>query len=188
MARSPRTDRKFRRLYDANLPPIRNYLLRRLPASEVSDAIAEVFVVVWRRIDEAPDSDEARLWMYGIARNVARNLDRSMRRRTRLTGRLWPVGRRYEPGPETLVVRREQEAETLKALAELRNADQEILRLRFWEELKNTEIAEVLDIDPHAVTMRLSRARNRLARRLGMTKEPIPAIKDPQPVGEGGEQ
>ena len=55
MARSPRTDAKFRRIYDGHFVAIRSYCLRRLPASEVSDAVAEVFLVVWRRIDDVPD-------------------------------------------------------------------------------------------------------------------------------------
>ena len=87
-----------------------------------------------------------------------------------------------------IVVRRSEDAEVLNALAALRPADQEILRLSIWEELANKEIATVLDIDAHAVTMRLSRARNRLADKLGIAKEPRRTRTDPQPVGEGGEQ
>ena len=188
MARSPRTDAKFRRIYDGHFVAIRSYCLRRLPASDVNDAVAEVFLVVWRRIDDVPDGDEAPLWLYGIARNVVRNADRSARRRDRLSGRLRPFRSPSAPDPETLVIRRSEDDEVLAALAELRPADQEILRLSIWEELSNKEIAEVLDIDAHAVTMRLTRARNRLAGRLGMDKKRQVMWADPQPVGEGGEQ
>jgi len=150
--------------------------------------VAELFLVVWRRIDDVPDGDEAPLWLYGIAHNVIRNADRSIRRRDRLNGRLRPFRSPSAPDPETLVVRRSEDDEVLEALAELRPADQEILRLSIWEELSNTEIAEVLGIDAHAVTMRLTRARNRLAGRLGMDKRRQVKWADPQPVGEGGEQ
>jgi RNA polymerase sigma-70 factor (ECF subfamily) len=156
--------------------------------SEVNDAVAEVFLVVWRRIDDVPDGDEAPLWLYGIAHNVVRNADRSMRRRDRLHGRLRPFQSPSAPDPETLVVRRSEDDAVLAALAELRPADEEILRLSIWEELSNKEIAEVLGIEPHAVTMRLTRARNRLAGRLGMEKRRQVMWADPQPVGEGGEQ
>ncbi|MEA2024778.1 MAG: sigma-70 family RNA polymerase sigma factor [Actinomycetota bacterium] len=188
MARSPRTDAKFRRIYDGHFVAIRSYCLRRLPTSEVNDAVAEVFLVVWRRIDDVPDGDEAPLWLYGIARNVVRNVDRSARRRDRLSGRLRPFRPPSSPDPETVVIRRSEDDEVLAALAQLRPADQEILRLSIWEELSNTEIAEVLGIEAHAVTMRLSRARNRLAGRLGMDKVRQNTWADPQPVGEGGEQ
>ena len=188
MARSPRTDAKFRRIYDGHFTAMRSYCLRRLPVSEVNDAVAEVFLVVWKRIDDVPDGDEAPLWLYGIAHNVVRNADRSARRRGRLNGRLRPFRSPSAPDPEALVIRRSEDSELLAMLAELRPADQEILRLSIWEELSNTEIAEVLDIEAHAVTMRLTRARNRLAKRLGMDKRRQVKWADPQPVGEGGEQ
>ena len=188
MARSPRTDAKFRRLYDGYFVAIRSYCIRRLPVAEVNDAVAEVFLVVWRRIDDVPEGDDAPLWLYGIAHNVVRNVDRSARRRARLHGRLLPLASTPEIDAETVVVRRSEDSEVLDELAKLRPSDQEILRLSIWEELTNTEIGEVLGIDGHAVTMRLSRARDRLARRLGMDKIPKRTKADPQPVGEGGEQ
>jgi RNA polymerase sigma factor (sigma-70 family) len=188
VARSPRTDARFRRIYDGHFVAIRSYCLRRLPVSEVNDAVAEVFLVVWRRIDDVPDGDEAPLWLYCIAHNVVRNVDRAARRRDRLNGRLRPFRSPSVPDPETLVIRRSEDDEVLAALAELRPADQEILRLSIWEELSNTEIAEVLGIEAHAVTMRLTRARNRLAGRLGIDKRRQVTWADPQPVGEGGEQ
>jgi RNA polymerase sigma-70 factor (ECF subfamily) len=179
---------RFCRLYDENFVAIRDYCLRRLPVSEVNDAVAEVFLVVWRRIDEAPENDDARLWIFGIARNVVRNADRSIRRRTRLSSRLRLVQPRSEPSAETLVIRRSEDSEVLAALAALRPLDQEVLRLSIWEELSNTEIAEVLGIETHATTMRLSRARNRLATRLDMAEESVKAWINRQPAGGGGEQ
>ena len=94
MVRSPRTDAKFRRIYDENYAAMRNYLLRRLPVGEVNDAMAELFLVAWRRIDDAPEGDASRLWLYGVARNVARNTERSVRRRFRLDWKL-----RSRPAP-----------------------------------------------------------------------------------------
>lgn len=188
MTSSPRTDAKFGGLYEQHFAPVRSYCLRRLPMSEVGDAVAEVFLVAWRRLEDAPEGDEARLWLYAIARNVTRNVDRSARRRARLGSRLRLVRSHAIPDPETLVIRRSEDSELLETLAGLRPADQEILRLSIWEELSNTEIGEVLGIDAHAVTMRLSRARNRLAKELGMTQGRRRTWTDPQPVGEGGDQ
>jgi RNA polymerase sigma factor (sigma-70 family) len=188
VTRSPHTDAEFRRLYDEHFVAIRGYCLRRLPVFEVNDAVAEVFLVVWRRIDDVPGGDDAALWLYGIARNVVHSVDRSKRRRAHLNRRLLGFGSAPEIDTETVVVRRSEDSEVLEQLAKLRPADQEILRLSIWEELTNTEIAAVLGIDAHAATMRLSRARNRLAGRLGMDKTPRQTRTDPRPVGEGGRQ
>lgn len=170
MVRSPRTDAKFRRLYDENYEPMRNYFLRRLPVGEVNDAMADLFLVAWRRIDTIPAGTESRLWLYGVARNVVRNMQRSLRRRTRLVGRIGTAVPPSMPDPETLIVQNSGDTDIHSALAALRHDDQEILRLSIWEELTNTEIAEMLGCEPHAVTMRLSRARNRLAAQLGIPK------------------
>jgi RNA polymerase sigma-70 factor (ECF subfamily) len=85
-------------------------------------------------------------------------------------------------------VRSSEDSKVLEELARLSPADQEILRLSIWEELTSAEIAELLGIDAHAATMRLSRARNRLAGRLGMDKTPKRTRTDSTPVGEGGRQ
>ena len=186
MRPSVRSDARFRRLYDESFAQIRTYCLRRLPPSEVNDAVADVFLVAWRRIDKAPDGDDARLWLYGIARNVVRNVDRSIRRRSRLRGRLGGLAANADPTPEAVVVRRAEDEEVLRKLEDLRPIDREVLRLSVWEQLGNNEIATVLDIDPHAVTMRLRRARRRMARGLGIESPISPSVK-PQPANERGE-
>ena len=188
LARSPKSDAAFRTVYDRCFPAIRSYCLRRLPPGEVNDAIAEVFLVAWRRIGDAPPSDEAQLWLYGIARNVIRNSRRADRRQLRLRVKAQGVRTTSEPDPETIVVRRSEDDEVLHALDALRPMDREVLRLSIWEELTNAEIAGVLNLDPHAVTMRLTRARKRMARQLGIDELPTGTRIDPQPSGQGGEQ
>lgn len=188
MAGSPRTHVKFRRLYDENFSAVRCYCLRRLPVSDANDAVAEVFLVAWRRIAEVPVGDEARMWLFGVARNVVRNFSRSERRRVRLVGRIGSLGFASAPSPETVVIRRSEDNAVLEALGALRPADQEMLRLSVWEELSNTEIAELLSIRPHAVAMRLCRARNRLAKRLGAEQRPLSTWTDPLSVRGGGDQ
>ena len=188
LARSPKSDAAFRTVYDRCFPAIRSYCLRRLPPGEANDAIAEVFLVAWRRIDNAPPVDEAQLWLYGIARNVIRNSQRADRRRLRLRAKAQGVRATSEPDPETIVVRRSEDDEVLHALDALRPMDREVLRLSIWEELTNAEIAGVLNLDPHAVTMRLTRARKRMARQLGIDELPTSNRIDPQPIGQGGEQ
>ncbi len=51
-------------------------------------------------------------------------------------------------------------------LEKLAEPDREILTLRYALEYNASEIAEILEINPTAVHMRLSRARQRLAERL----------------------
>lgn len=64
------------------------------------------------------------------------------------------------------MVRRAEDRMILEALAGLAPGDQEILRLKAWEELSSAEIGAVLGISPAAVDMRLTRAKRRLRRAL----------------------
>jgi RNA polymerase sigma-70 factor (ECF subfamily) len=43
--------------------------------------VAETFTVAWRRIADVPSGQDARAWLYGVARRVLANHDRAIRRR-----------------------------------------------------------------------------------------------------------
>ena len=46
---------------------------RAASASDAQDAAAEVFLIAWRRLDELPEGDGARVWLYATARKVLAN-------------------------------------------------------------------------------------------------------------------
>jgi len=178
----PSSNADFRRLFDEHHRAIQAYCARRLAPEDANDATAEVFLVTWRKIDSAPSGDEARLWLYGIAKNVTRNQQRSARRSGRLHGKLAGLASHPVPDPATQIVQRADYAEVLEALDRLPETDREVLRLRNWEELSAAEISSVTGLSVRAVETRLSRARKRLARSLS----DLPLAR-PQPVEEGGE-
>src|SRR5205085_3126167 len=79
---------RFNVLYEANYERILGYALRRTQHADALDVVSETFTVAWRRLAQLPEGDEARLWLYGTARRVLANHQRSLRRRARLGGRL----------------------------------------------------------------------------------------------------
>lgn len=178
----------FDALFAEHHPAVQRYCLRRAGVDEANDAAAEVFLVAWRRIEEVPVGRELP-WLYGIARNVVRNAHRSRTRRRRLLGRLGGLGRNASPGPETQLVRHHEDEALHVALAALRPTDQEILRLKTWEELSNREIAAAVGASVRAVDMRISRARKRLAEAYEKTQGPQqPVVNRPRFAEEGGER
>ncbi|MCL1595673.1 MAG: sigma-70 family RNA polymerase sigma factor [Actinomycetia bacterium] len=162
--RSPSADWRFRMIYEENYEPIRSYSLRRVPVDDVNDVLADVFLAVWRRIDDVPSGDAARLWLYGVARNCVANSQRSRRRSHRLRAKLAAGPPQSVSSAETVVVRNESADEAFFALEKLKPLDREMVQLRVWEELSSDEIAEVVGSTPAAVAMRLSRAHKRLNR------------------------
>ena len=71
---------------DRDAADILRYLERRLGTEDAADALAEVMMAAWRRADVVPvDAEEARMWLFGIARHVVANTERSEHRRWNLT-------------------------------------------------------------------------------------------------------
>jgi RNA polymerase sigma-70 factor (ECF subfamily) len=77
--------------------------------------------------------------------------------------------RLVDPGssPSNRLVRQEQQERMRAALAQLPERDQEILVMRYLEQLSISEIAVVLELNEGAVKMRHTRSLRRLAALLG---------------------
>ena len=175
-------------MYEENYDAMRDYCLRRLPTDDANDALADTFMVAWRRLDDVPTGEQARLWLFGVARRVVSTMQRGTRRRSRLTAKSMAQA---DTGAvtidtETVVVRRSEDARLLKAIGTLRPADQELVRLKAWEELSHADIGEILGISSHAVDMRLNRALKKVGKIMRPAKRMM--LDSPRPVEEGGER
>jgi RNA polymerase sigma factor (sigma-70 family) len=151
--------RRFDALFASYSPDIVAYCgWRAGSASDAQDAVAEVFLAAWRRLDQLPEGDAARVWLYATARRVIANQRRSNRRRVALQERLaLEAGSvSHEPpasdGEETLV---------RSALRRLGPRDREVLLLAEWEGLSPAQIAGVLGCITVTARGRLHRARRR---------------------------
>ena len=151
---------RFEDLYAANCAPILGYALRRTSnGDDAADVVAETFLTAWRRLDDVPRGDDARLWLYGVARRVLANHHRGERRKSELSDRL---------SRDLALVHRDPEytgelAVVAAAFRTLPEADRELLALVGWEGLEHNEIAAVLGCSRNAVRIRLHRARAKFA-------------------------
>jgi RNA polymerase sigma factor (sigma-70 family) len=152
--------RRFDELYAANHRQVLGYLLRRTDnTDDAADVFAETFLIAWRRLDDLPTGQQARMWLYGTARRTLANYRRGERRRTALADRLRAdLARGYQP-PEF----DGELAEIGSAFRRLPEPDQELLALVAWEGLDPGQIAAVLGCSRNAARIRLHRARRRLA-------------------------
>ena len=178
-------DTRFEALYRAHAREVYAYCLRRSNIDEAKDAMSEVFVVAWRRREELPDGDDVLPWLYGVSRKVLANRSRSYRRRQRLASKVAGQQETSVPGPESQIVRNEEHAELLKALAKLSETDQEILRLVEWDGLSREQVAEMQFVSRAAIDKRIRRAYKKLARTLNVQTQDI--FTTPVNADEGGE-
>lgn len=150
---------RFEAIAEQVFQPLQRYLRRRAIAADAEDALSEVMLTLWRRLDDAPEG-EVLPWCYGIARRTLANQRRGQTRQLRLVSRMEAQPRSLtapdpaDAGPD---------AELTEALDSLSEDDREVLRLWAWEQLHPREIAPVLGVSVNAATLRLSRARGRLA-------------------------
>ncbi len=138
--------------------PLQRYLRRRATPEDAADALSEVLLTVWRRLDDVP-SDMPLPWCYGVARRTLANQRRGAERHLRLVDRMKneaAISPGHEPDDPTLEA----------ALAELAEVDQELLRLWAWEQLEPRDIAVVLATTPNAVSLRLTRVKAKLEEKL----------------------
>jgi RNA polymerase sigma-70 factor (ECF subfamily) len=153
-----REDRRarFEALFREHHPAVRAYARRRAPSEAADDIVSETFLVLWRRLDEVPESPLP--WLLGIARNVIGTAWRGAARRERLwlkaqSGHAEAYGAdefEFADGP------------LLRALARLNEHDREALTLVAWEGLTPAQAAAVLGMRSDRFRQRLHRAGRRL--------------------------
>ncbi|TDD91094.1 RNA polymerase subunit sigma-24 [Actinomadura darangshiensis] len=91
----------FAAVYAATYKALLAYALRRCETPEdAADVVAETFATAWRRAADMPAGDEARLWLYGVARRVLANHRRGVQRHSLKTAALRAELRPAAPAPD----------------------------------------------------------------------------------------
>lgn len=159
--RSAEQERAFTLLYEAVYRDLVGFVQRRTGHDRSEDVAAEVFLVVWRRFHDAPGGlDDARPWVFGIARNLMLNERRGELRRSALGVRLADPASWSTTGDEVdAVIARIDVGRAWRLLSEVH---QEALSLTVFEGLQAPQAAVVVGISPVAFRLRLSRARRAL--------------------------
>lgn len=139
-------------------PALLGYFLRRVDVPEdAADLVSETMMAAWkasRRLPRRPE--EARMWLFGVARNVLRHHVRSSSRRDALVVRLGQAVAAAQPpdGDTSLDVR--------AAVGELPEHLAELIRLVHWDGFSLEDAAAHLRIPASTARGRHSRARQLL--------------------------
>jgi len=154
-------------LWLAYQPVVLSFLRRRLPPAEVDDALSETFMVCWQKIDAVPKHE--RPWLLTFARNVAATRLRTNERWQSL--QIQGAAITYDSyAADDIAVNR---VRLQQAWAQLSELDREVLALVAWDNLPQNEAAQILGLSRSAYSVRLTRARKRLADLL-VEKKPLP--------------
>jgi RNA polymerase sigma-70 factor (ECF subfamily) len=132
------------------------------------DVTQEAFLRLWKQWEAGDDIQNPRAWLLRVARNLAEDHAKSaFRRNGTQPPELLNGVRSAQPAPAEALEREELFARIRSELDGLAPADRDILTLRYALDYDAAAIADLLNVAVTAVHMRLSRARQRLADRLG---------------------
>jgi len=146
-------------------------------AEEAEDAAQEGFVRAYHALDRFRDGAPVRPWLLTIVANAARTRRATSARRPTLT--LQAVATAADDSarsPEAVALVAEQRLELLGAVNALRDDDQRVIAYRYFLDLSEAEMAQLLGCARGTVKSRLSRALTRLRQQLVTGA----------PAGEGG--
>jgi len=135
---------------------------------EAEDAVQEIFVKAYSSLDSFDPSRRFYSWLYTIAVNHLRSLNRKRERRggsdIPYEDTVSEAVRKDEmsEAPDSAVVQREGERIAHEALSELEEKHREVFVLRMVEGLSGKETARILDIPENTVKTYLRRAKEKL--------------------------
>jgi RNA polymerase sigma factor (sigma-70 family) len=135
--------------------------------NEAEDAVQDGFVKAFRNLDRFRTDAAFRPWIFTIIANEARNRRRSRSRRDRLDIQVREQPREVGASLDDTVARREARRLVADAVAHLPDRYREVVALRYFAELTESETAEVLSCPVGTVKSRLSRALVQLRTTLG---------------------
>lgn len=154
--------RLFQQYHGLLFTAARQYLQSPQLADE---AVSQCFVQLAKRIQTLQSLSEPQVscYLYRSVKNCAIDLARSEEKHSALSAVMARDADRTAGDDVTPGVKMDERASMIAdALERLSPADREIIRLFYYEELSQKEIAEKLQIRPSSVASRLHRARNRL--------------------------
>lgn len=182
-------DRAFERLVRLHVGPLHAVALRLLQnPADADDVVQEAFMSAFRNLANFRGDARLRTWLHRIAVNAA--LGRLRRRARRPSGQLdvdellprfderGRTAHYHQPWTQTteeLAARAETREQVREMIDKLPDNYRTVLILRDIEELDTAEVAELLELSPGAVKVRLHRARqalrNLLERELELTPD-----------------
>jgi RNA polymerase sigma-70 factor (ECF subfamily) len=155
----------FTRLYSHYFPRVYAYARSRVEGEqEAEEIVSDIFLKVVERLDRFRwrHSQSFAAWLFRIARNVLIDRSRGVRRGAVVSLGEAPDLVSRSPLPDQAALDAEELATLHQLLATLSPRRQEAITLRFFGELRNQEIAQVLGIDERTVAAHICRGLEEL--------------------------
>ncbi|MFK4806766.1 RNA polymerase sigma factor [Microbacterium sp. ZW CA_36] len=172
---------------DDNGEDLLHYLQRRtLNPEDAADLLGKILLTLWEHAAKVPAvGEDARMWCFGVARNVLRNYRRRGVAQLALadTLRAELLERTPVDTPDVIIETKLRAQEVRDALYALDGRSRELLILVQWDGFSIAQAARVMGLNPSSARTRYSRAKQRLTAKLAHLGPPeTGATHVPQPT------
>ena len=151
------TDHAIRDALRASAADLLAYFERRVGIDDAPDLLGNLMATAWRRAGALPATpEEARMWLFRIARHTINNATRAERRQAHLLQRLRDVTSR------TAAPASDVGLEVRDAVARLPEDDAELIRLIHWDGFSIEAAANLIGIPSSTGRGRYQRAKSAL--------------------------
>ena len=156
----------FGDLYEKYLDPIYRYVHYRLPSIEDAEDLTEhIFLKVWELVceqDKITEINNFQAWLYRVAHNQVVDYHRKKRPISIDTQDDTGLFGRSDLDTEIDVLTKLDHQALRSAVGKLDDQSQQVIVLRFMNELSHAEVAEILDLEPGHIRVLQHRAITRL--------------------------
>lgn len=140
-------DTHFERVYRVTYLIVQNEFIAR-------DATQEAFIIAYKKLDSLKDLDKIYTWLTVVASNQAKNL---IKKQTTCV----PI-KELENKPvgyANIIEQKDEEIDLMKALNSIDVKYREVIVFKYYLDLSDKEIGEMLDLPIGTVKSRVSRAK-----------------------------
>lgn len=164
-------DEAFRLIFERYARPVIGFIFLMVNCRDLAEELAqETFVRAYRAIDSLRDEARLSTWLFGIARNVAREglrrRLRDVRRSVELDSPKAREARDLAPAPDGRLLDKELNDAIGRALSSLDEDKRLVFTLKVYQQRSYEEIAEITGFSAAKVRNDLHRARVEMRRRL----------------------
>ena len=157
------SEKRFLKAYDAHADEIyRHCYFRVFSRGRAEEFVQEAFLRTWQYLEDGHEVENIRAFLYRTATNII--IDDVRRKKESSLDAILEEAPNLEPGDDGRegIERELAGKEIMAVLATLSDDVREILTMRYVDDLDIAEIAEILNITPNNVSVRLNRAMKTL--------------------------
>ena len=160
-------DVSFIELYETFFKRVYNFIYSKIRnAADTDEVVNDVFYKVFMNLEQYSGTSPFTAWLFSTANHSIIDYYRRKNKKRQIVTEDWEeffieAAPEFEQ-PENKLLTKEETRQLLDAVGKLNEREQEIIKLKYWADCSNVEIAEILNLTSSNVGIILFRALDKL--------------------------